>query len=221
MYLSLLLAACAWRPDAIPPEPPSLPLQAHMGEHLEHAEAVREALISGELEATREAFGWLADHPAVPGEPEEWGGWLDALRAAAARGEASEDLAGAGRALGEVANACGGCHQSLGLTISLPLVGVDPGGDAGHMQRHLWAVEQLWAALIDPSRGGWRPALEALGEPLGEAELGEAYAGVEAWTRAIHEGAAGALADDNPDTRADIFGQLVAACGGCHRELRQ
>lgn len=216
--LTLLLACVPLNP---PPEPAPVDaraaLRSHMQEHQAHATAALDGVLSGDVERAREDLRWIAEHPAQPGEPATWGNWLNQVRVAAAEGAQAAELREQARAVAQLGNACGGCHQSLGLDTWGPLPPPVPEGP-GHGPRYRWAVDRLWEAMLVGSAQPWQTALEVL---VGDPVVPGASLPEQAWAGEVPVAAQAALGDDNPDTRADLFGQLLGACGACHGASRR
>jgi len=230
MIWLITLSACANKP--VPPEPPTpapaaavAPIQAHMAEHLSRATAIRDAVVWGDFDGARAGFQWVVDHEDAAGLPALGNNWLGALRDSATAGVAAESLSAQAVALGELANTCGGCHQTLSTRPLLPEL-PSPAPGAGlhpHMARHHWANDRMWAALVEPSAAAWERSLRVLSDDgLSAAQRAEwgLHDGAEVRDQAVHRLAHAALADDNPDTRADLYGQIVAECAACHRAAR-
>jgi cytochrome c553 len=231
----LSLLACAGRttppavtaPDATatPDDAPQESVQVHMAEHLARSVIIRDAVVRGNFELAREGFQWMADHEPVAGLPAVSAGWLEDLRRSAAAGAAAETIQAQGAALGAMANTCGGCHQSLSVG---PLLQELPAPAEGeglqvHMAQHRWASDRMWTALIEPSSAAWERSLRVLSTDALSAEERAEWGlrdGVEVLDQEVHRLAYAALADDNPDTRADLYGQIVARCAACHRSSR-
>ncbi len=197
-------------------------MRAHMAEHLARAVTIRDAVIWGDFEKAREGFEWMAGHEALEGLAPESEHWQGALRASAAAGAEADDISGQGAALGALANTCGGCHETLSAGPLLPELPAPTGstGLQGHMAQHRWASDRMWTALIEPSSAAWERSLRVLStEALSAEERAEwgLADGVEVLDQEVHRLAYAALEDDNPDTRADLYGQIVAECANCHR----
>lgn len=225
------LLACARTPAPTAAEPsqaaasPQSALRVHMAEHLARAVTIRDAVVRGRFEEAQESFRLMAEHEAAEGLPPETASWLSALQQSAAAGAAAESIEAQGAALGQLVNTCGGCHESLD---SGPLLAEQPApaegeGLAIHMAQHSWANDRMWAALIEPSAAAWERSLRVLSvDALSAEERAEwgLQEGTEVLDQEVHRLAHAALADDNPDTRADLYGQIVAECAACHRASR-
>jgi cytochrome c553 len=120
-----------------------------------------------------------------------------------------------------MANACGSCHQALDVHPSIPAKAPPTAGDGieGHMARHQWAADRMWVSLVLGSEQEWREALGVLdASPASEFGGRTLSLAAQAHATTVHDKARAALDDDNPDTRSDLYGQIVAACAGCHLE---
>lgn len=233
------LAAAPLEAPAPPPtagEGAAAPVAAHglrlrMDQRFDRLTQGRDALVQGRPEQARAHLAALAADPPDPELPPDWGRWMDGMQQAAREGAASADAAGLARAVAAAANQCGGCHQALGLVANLPhpgpaptaVSGPAPSGDPGvaaHMAGHQWAADRMWAALVQPSETAWAESLQVLSQPALDTlalEVGAQEAEeVAASAYAVHELAAVGLQDPDPATRADLYGQVLAACAACH-----
>jgi hypothetical protein len=224
----LLLAACAPEAPVAPPEPPPLPeahdeeVEAHMKEHFSAATIAFESLLHGDIGATREKLGWLAEHEAPAGLPP---GPLAKMRATAKQGADAERYDQVAMAMGELGTRCAACHAQAGAKPEIPLGDAPAESDQlmAHMVRHQWAVRALWAGLVVPSDDAWRLGAEALGNSvLPEAAFEVPVVPREDWEAEVgaHATAAKAAALSAPAERAAAFGEIVSACAGCHVEMR-
>ncbi|MCA9693479.1 MAG: hypothetical protein KC636_28040 [Myxococcales bacterium] len=190
-----------------------------MGAFFEQTTAIKQAVIDGELAATRSPARWLAQHapPGPHGSPH-----AVALHDAAKAVGAASTLPAAARAVGSLGQACGDCHTARGVhprPEGAPTFTDEP-APIEQMHLHQWAADRLWEGLVRPSTEVWRDACDALaGAPLGEDrddETPRALADAIAGVRAIAERGAEA----GPDERAAIYGELLTTCAGCHAARR-
>ncbi len=210
----------------VPAGSPATITQLHMSEHFVQAEAARKALLDGRVDEARASMKWMGAHRPDPRVPSEWGGWFELMQASALQGAQATDPVDVASSMAEVGNSCGGCHESIGRTARIP----EPSkpdvasGVAGHMATHKWASDVMWLALIEPSAELWTIAVEELGqEKLGPDDFPEGMktsASIDQWATQVHTAASGAKGDDNPDTRADLYGEMIGGCIGCHLEVR-
>jgi mono/diheme cytochrome c family protein len=186
----------------------------HMQRHFDEAGALKMAVIAGDLEASKEPAEWLANHESVQGLPGEWEPYLTGLQDAARKVAQAEDIADAAAATGEMGISCGACHLALDQGAQFAFMAPpEQEGVTGHMLRHDWASDRMWDGLVGPSDEEWTKGVEGLGEsPLlgGSTEAQE-------FARRVHELGEQALEAPDPAARAVIYGQLIAACAGCHR----
>ena len=90
------------------------------------------------------------------------------------------------------------------------------------MQRHVWATERLWEALVVPSSKSWDEGAKALSvSPFPPEVL--ARGGVHARSAATDFGklTARAPAAKSTEERARLYSELLLTCGVCHRALRE
>jgi mono/diheme cytochrome c family protein len=168
-------------------------------------DAVRDALIQGDLARTRSRAGQLLEE--VPAGP---------LREALSEVRAATDLQQAGQALGQVASACAECHLASGVVIQrTPRGTVPPPGPLGaEMARHDKVVDGLWLGLIRPSEEALRQALAELPDQSLEpgAEVAWHTAALDQQT---HERVQQLVLAERSERYA-LMGELLAACADCH-----
>lgn len=176
--------------------------------------------------ADRERSGLSSSASKFPDYTER----LDAMRAAAKAMEgesASGDVKRAGAALGAVAKTCGDCHARLVGPTRVEVATRAPKAEAGvaaRMQRHAWAVNELWNGIVGNSEVPWREGANVLADPaLKSAELVPAKTTVpeiDAFARAVESLGKRALPATDSGVRASLYGEVMATCGGCHERTR-
>jgi hypothetical protein len=199
-------------------------VQAHMRGHEKLAEAMRDALIRGDLEEAR-GEGRLITQLRLEGpDGALWRQRLDAMKLAAAQVGAAVDLRAASSAAGLVAKTCGECHTVFGRPGIL--VGQeDPQGSglAADMRYHQRAAERLWEGLSVPSDEAWNSGALALSqaalvpESLIPGKTPALRLGGLAQT--VHGLGSQASTVESVDGRAALYGQVLATCAECHRWL--
>jgi cytochrome c553 len=234
-HLFVLFVACTPRPSAPAPEvethevvapPPAAAARRpdpRMADHFRDAVAIKDAVIAGELVDARAPAQRLTDdrdpHPAS---------WRPFVAANAAHANAllgTRDRHVAAAAAAGLARTCGDCHAALGVGPRF-----DPPHDIPtpsshdprqHMQRHQWAADRMWEALIDRSEYAWMAGAAALKvPPLGRAELTrdvELADDVLELNAKVHELGALASTTIGWDARATLYGDFLATCAGCHQ----
>jgi cytochrome c553 len=193
-------------------------IAGHMHEHLDQVSAIKAAVIAGRLEDVREPATWLATHeePALLPSVEE-------MRRYAARAASAEDLVAAAAAVGEIARACGDCHQANGVEVGFGYA-TPPSRDEqsvkAQMQRHLWAADRMWAGLIGPSDVAWNRGADMLAEVQLAASDITAKEGQRAQiseltqrARALGEQAGQAA---SAELRSGLYGEFLSLCATCH-----
>ncbi|WP_157069580.1 hypothetical protein [Sandaracinus amylolyticus] len=189
--------------------------RARMHERFESIDVARSALQRGDLEATRTIASTIAFRvPLDLPPPVRVHG--DAVPRRALALSAAEDLDTAGIAFAQLVGTCGACHAAADATWTWPETPIPEGDDLEmQMQRHAWAHERMWEALLtrDPARFD-RAASVLVGAPLGD----------DARVREIGERMRDAARDTERATTIDdriaIYGRVVARCGACHARLR-
>ncbi len=198
-------------------------LPQHMAAHFAQAIDLREAVILGDLGAAVTAARMLADYN-MKDLPDGWAPYVDRLRAAAKSGADAKTLDEAARAVGDVASACGGCHQARGGPI------FDPGdppaavpGTATHMARHHWAAARMWEGLVGPNNTAWTKGTEVLADaPLATTPANPTIDALAKRVHALGERGRNLIeqsAESSPiaQQRGAVYGELVATCANCHQ----
>jgi cytochrome c553 len=215
--------------DASSVAPPAAPVReatvrALMHGHEKLAEAVRDALVRGDLDEAKSEAKLLSEQRIAGPTGPLWAGKVAAYRAAAGAVAAASDLKEAGRGLGMIAMACGDCHTEYGRPgILVEAANVQASGVRAYMQRHEWAAERLWDGLVVPSDDAWNAGALALSEgPLSPDELTPGKSSVPRvgeLAGAVHDLAHRAVALDRAGARAQTYGQVLATCAECHQWL--
>jgi cytochrome c553 len=191
----------------------------HMHGHLDEVSAVKAGVVAGDLDAARLPATWLAEHEEPPGMPEAWAPYVEELRRHARVAADAADLEMAAVAVSEIARTCGECHRATGFDVAF---GYDQRPPAEvqnlttQMQRHLWAADRMWDALIGPSDNAWRWGTEMLAEvKLSPEQFGGDTKAQAAMERLSELGRQGSLVTSGP-ARAGLYGEFLAQCAACH-----
>ncbi len=194
----------------------------HMREHLAKLEAIKAALLVGELGNAREPATWLAEHEPLEGLALIYEPFVLSMRDHARDVINAKTVESATMAMAAIANECGNCHRATQTVPRFPDYGVPSGEDdlKTHMQRHEWAVLRLWEGLIGPSDVAWSRGIQMLAEAplLGtENTWGESDEVVgDALASRVHELGVEAIEALTPATRGDVYATMVATCAACH-----
>jgi len=191
--------------DAAPHED----VKSHMVNHFARALAIKDAVIKGDLPATREPAKWLAEHGAPPDSPDEWVPFITELRQVAAGADEAKDITAVAAALSRVAVVCGRCHTENKIRVETKSA-AKPGADQ-QMLLHAWATDQMWEGLVIPDQARWLAGLETLADganlfPKEQVKLGKDLAALAK---------SGKEAQDDL-AKATIFGKIMATCASCH-----
>lgn len=190
----------------------------HMHEHLDHVNAIKAAVIAGDLEGVRAPANWLANH-----EEPAWLPSVEEMRHYAARAAAAEDLVDAASAISEIARNCGDCHVASGAEVAMGYSeppSRDEQGLTTQMQRHLWAADRMWAALIGPSDAAWKQGAEVLADVrLTVADIAaEDAQEAQILDLTQRAQAVGVLARQSTsvELRSGLLGEFLSLCATCH-----
>ena len=195
----------------------------HMHSHLDSVIAMKAAVISADLEGVREPATWLAEHEAPIGMPSAWAPYEEDMRRFADVAATAANLETAAMAVSEIGAACGACHIASGFRVSFGYAKPPPRdleNNVTQMQRHLWAADRMWAALIGPSEAAWDSGTGLLADvelkanqltkdprkqPLVEDLIVQIRATGEKG-RNLESG----------DERTDVYREFLVICANCH-----
>jgi cytochrome c553 len=221
MVLLLLGMAC-WS-DEERTDAATVDLVEEMSAHDAEAEAMRAAVVRGDVAGVHAAATRLRERLPLGALPEDARYDELPLRDAVARAVSAPDLSSAASAAADVAAACGGCHDKRGVQFPQPTADrPDPAleGLPAAMARHHWAARRMWDGLLLPSQAAFVEAAEVLG-PGDLAPTGTAVGSglhplaVDLEVR-VHDLTAQAARTDDPAARARATGALLETCGTCH-----
>ena len=210
-----------------------------MKEHAALSTVARNALIRGDLPVAQQAMRKLAffmQHVPFPEQGKEYARITQEL---AGQVREAGDLEEACMAFARLSYACGQCHHALDRGPPIKLDPAPEGEDLRmHMQRHYWALERMWEALLSDSPEAFQMAAGMLAEaplhgsrePDSESHAGTTRLGYEVHDLAFAAAVEGKAHEDEyvprpgepvegkPTTRgqAEIFGRLLSACNQCH-----
>jgi len=220
-FLALALSACG---DSDPSETANDDVSSHMQEHFNKVTEVREALVIGDLEAAREPATWLAEHAPFANLPPAWDRYLDSVRVSALEVLAARGLEDASYATATMAVACGDCHLQNGIADQFGSSVEPPDEETvqAHMQRHQWALERMWEGLLGPSASAWDDGVGMLADvPLAAHDSVDGTSegnALEELARTVHARAAMGFVADTVEKKAQVFGDVLTACGSCHQK---
>lgn len=232
LRLLILLSACdPQSPDLVPRVEHPLPAPtvsssasaARMAEHFADSVKIKEAVIAGDLSGIRAPARRLLE-PA-DASPEAWRPFITANAEFARAALAAKRLPGAAQAAAGLARTCGDCHAAMGAGPVFDLPHDTPAPAAHdvhkHMQRHQWAADRMWDALVSRSEYAWMVgAITLTDAPM---ERDDINVDVELPDDLFDLGgevhALGALAVETAgwNARADVYGKILITCAGCHQ----
>lgn len=170
MLLFAILWACSTpAPDGPPTPSPEAEaqrsaqqaaLKQHMQGHLAAVDAVREALVMGDLATAKEANRSFLDHKVAFDLPGDWLTHVAAMGDAAVGLDKASGIAGAAAQAAQVVAACGSCHQAVGAGVQLE-PSVPAAGEPEHGPAEQRALQASWHALIASRDPGATPQAAA------------------------------------------------------------
>ena len=224
MMLALVLAGCVG-PEAEDIEDRHEQTVAQMERHDAEANAVRGALIDGNLERLRKSAGELDVRLPIHGMPDGLVARQAALKSVAGRLAKATTLEMAAGATGELAVACGACHAQVGILPPPP--SDEPNGDTWEsaMAQHSWAADEMWTGLVWKSDARFRRAVEVWNAtPLAQPHTAEDKRftpEVLSLEDRVHDLAEQAASMTEPSRRAALYGEMLATCSACHVQVRR
>lgn len=241
--LVALLATCACATPKPPPrepepQPAARPLSgqsAAMWHHFWDVAVARDAVISGSVTDARAPLLRVAAGESNEPVPSDWLPWIDDMRREAQKAAQAETLSAMANVVTAVSAQCAECHRT---TRGGPEVNVESleykspdRGLSDVMTRHAFAADELWVGLTAPSYSSWVRGARALGEfpvpgleagPDADASTHEGGArpdpGMLDKLRAVRTLGLKAEAAGQPFEQTQVFSELIALCGECHRE---
>jgi cytochrome c553 len=212
----LVAGGCTWGMGGGAREVPE------MHQNLSRTVDIQTGVVQGDLSRVRSAAAWIVEREdRIPFPPEGRSYKEEILRYAGSISQA-QDLRTAASQIGQLAAACGGCHEATGGGPNFVVGNSSPGGDSQEamMIRHLWAVDRMWEGLVGPSEEAWIAGAEAMSET--EPALAQALResavtrGSEDLLREINVLATEALNAHELGMRAEVYGRLLNTCNRCH-----
>jgi cytochrome c553 len=181
-------------------------------------------LVRGDLPRAQKAAQWIADQDLRTDLPAQAQARQDEMLGFAGQVAQSRDLDAAAAGAGQMAAACGGCHEALGAGPRFVVGQSAPDGTSQEAQmiRHLWAADRMWEGLVGPSDEAWEAGVAALSETvptLLNAVL-TAHDGIEPnQVVQVTPVAQEARMASTPADRALAYGKLLETCNECHKAV--
>jgi len=198
-------------------------LQAQMRDHFESIRSVERAVVFGDVNAAKRAAAALANHQSAQ-DIENYSDEIESVRLAAAKIATGESLGAMAGDVAVLASRCGHCHLITSSITSFEWTEPPVRNDTGsqRMQRHQWAMERLWEGLVGPSQQSWQAGAAVLAaDPMPASMLalrGMPEDVAAAKLAALQELAAKAQTINLLAERAELYGELLVTCSGCHVE---
>jgi len=176
--------------------------------------------------ATRQFDRALASYEYRDLEPGPWLAPIASIQQTARLGAAARTLPLAAAAVAAMAGQCGDCHRRAGYVLDAgelePFAdGHEPETLAERMQRHVWAADRMWEALVMPSEHAWLQGASALASSPSELSPLEAPLSPKLANALVELRALGARALDARDwtARIDTYANLLVSCSSCHSSI--
>jgi cytochrome c2 len=184
---------------------------------------IQTGLARGDLDRARMAAQWIASRPPQTDLPAQAEASQRKLMEQAVNIAQAPDMAAAAASTGQMAAACGDCHQAMKAGPRFVVGQASPGGDSQEAQmiRHLWAADRMWEGLVGPSVEAWEAGATALAQTKSDlADVLRASSGttppaevVDAITLVAGRAQVASTAAD----RAQVYGRMLETCNGCHQ----
>ncbi len=214
--LALTLSSCAHQP--------ATPV-ASMWQHYQRVGEIHYAVVQGNLEEARATADWFIGRESAPNLPTGSERFASQMRTYARDIVEANSMEEVATATANMGRTCGQCHQTYGRGPVLRIGSVeDLGDDMAEMTRHKWASDRMWDGLIGPSDSSWTTGTREWssssmlpGEVREQNDVGGELHGLEAQLHRLGQQAA---AEETLQGRAAIYGEMMAACAGCHTRIR-
>ena len=216
---TLVVGGCSWTFGSGQGEPPE------MHKNLSRTFDIQTGVVEGDLDRAQRAAAWLLTRDGQAVLPPEFEIYRREMVGYASAVTEARDLGSVAALAGQLAAACGSCHQALERGPRFVPGQALPGGDtrASQMIRHLWAADRMWEGLVGPSERSWQAGVAALAESgpaLSEVLQASTPAGKSAgltWElQVLAETARKAV---NRRERAEVYGTMLATCTRCHEAI--
>jgi cytochrome c553 len=183
-----------------------------MEDHFFHAFELQLFVMGGDFDLARLAALKLETGSfEVPPVAEPY---VAALRIAAGDVARAASIREMAAATAEIASACGGCHQATG---GGPTDTMTPPQEAPHMALHVYAAYWMGYGLLAPDERAWIRGAEVLATaPLDASVAPPENPEAEA---AVHALAVRAGTTEGWPARATLWGEILAECASCHRQV--
>lgn len=207
------------RNEARPPGAAPSMVALHMRGRYAVASAMRDSIVRGALEETRDGARLLARPVALEGLPEEANAHVVAVHLHAQEVSDATTLLDASSAFATMMRSCGECHAAAGVRLSvsdspLPAPGLERGDAA--MRRHGEAVDTMWEGLLLGSTERFDIGARRLAAaPLSKPERGHGRE-LRALAEEARTHAREATRSSNLIGRSEHFGLLLTTCAECH-----
>lgn len=197
----------------------------NMHMHFADINAIQQALISGNMIATRETAKKIRAGFRGP-QPQGWGPFIERSVASAEMLEVTDDLNMAARIAGTMAGTCGDCHRAHEIEVVEHDAVAPPREEdkfSDFMTQHRWAADRMWEGLIGPSDEAWQAGAKVLAQAeLTAEDVKERLVltpEIETLLAQIRSDAAAASTTSGAKERQELYGSFLAGCAGCHRDM--
>ncbi|MCA9493926.1 MAG: hypothetical protein KC621_28545 [Myxococcales bacterium] len=205
-------------------EPTAPPVVDEMHQRYGALTSARDAVIDGDLAKVKTHATTLSDLGSDTSLPNDWRPYVARVNAAAQRLHDATDLVGAAVGVANVASACAECHDALNGGPKLDhrdAVPPQKWTEGQNMPLHKWSADWLWLGLLANDDASWnRGAGELDKMPLVPKFEQAPPNGMRELEQGVYVIAGRARTVDDPNERAELYGQLLATCSQCHTQHR-
>ena len=146
-----------------------------------------------------------------------WRPYVENVREAAHAITQVTDLERTARAAGDLGLRCAQCHEASHAPIAFGDAQRPPPLGIPRMADHQWAALQMWDGLVGPAPERWKTGAAALAQIPVNLIAARGDSDDVARVRMLAERAGTAATSE---ARAQVFGDVLAACAHCHQTLR-
>ncbi len=212
-------------PVAIASPADATTLKQHMREHFAAVSDLQRAIARGYFEDAKQDARWIAEHEEAQ-QLAPWKPFVDEMKVAAREVAGARDLPSAAAVASRLGRACSRCHEAMNavVTFAWEEAPADAPDLPAQMKRHQWAAARLWDGLVGPSDELWREGALVLAtsnlDAIAASGSGAPRGDVPALAKRVRELATTAGQAKEQDARAQIYGELLSTCAGCHLLVR-
>jgi cytochrome c553 len=187
---------------------------------------IQTGVVQGDLERAQKAASWLLSREETMTLPAAAKVHEEEMLGHASEITLALNLETVAAQAGQLAAACGSCHQATNAGPRFVLGSDSPNGGSQEAQmiRHLWAADRMWEGLVGPSEEAWMAGAQAMAET--QPALARAFRASTSpgesqdFLEEVNLLAKEAIVAQGQQDRADVYGRMLTTCHQCHSPMR-